>query len=95
MLALLLFVFALIYQTLGLVGPDGKTCNDFLPCMYFSVITFTTVGYGDFRPSDLARLFAALEALIGYFGLGLFIAALLQLFSRLPKDVDENDLERF
>jgi hypothetical protein len=37
----------------------------FQEALYVSVITFTTVGFGDISPLGLNRLFAALEALIG------------------------------
>lgn len=37
-----------------------------IQCFYYSVITLTTVGYGDFVPSgDLSRLFVAFYILIG------------------------------
>ncbi|ELZ96438.1 ion transport 2 domain protein [Haloferax mucosum ATCC BAA-1512] len=37
-----------------------------LTSMYFSVVTFTTLGYGDFQPaSDFTRLLAGVESLIG------------------------------
>ena len=44
--------------------------------IYFSVITWTTVGYGDITPSESSRLIAALEALSGYIFMGLFIGIL-------------------
>ncbi|WP_197444362.1 potassium channel family protein [Maioricimonas rarisocia] len=33
--------------------------------MYFSVVTFTTLGYGDYHPTGALRIVAAFEALIG------------------------------
>jgi hypothetical protein len=50
-------------------------------CFYFSVITFTTVGYGDFTPSPDLRLIAASEAFIGYLFLALLIACLTKVLS--------------
>jgi hypothetical protein len=45
---------------------------------YFSIITLTTAGYGDVRPvSDLARMLAAYEALVGQVYLVVFIALLM------------------
>ena len=33
--------------------------------MYFSAVTITTVGYGDFRPTPDSRIFAVAEAATG------------------------------
>ena len=47
--------------------------GSFLNCLYFSVITFTTLGYGDFQPAvGLSRFFVSLEAIIGAFTMALF-----------------------
>ncbi|MBL7158804.1 MAG: pentapeptide repeat-containing protein [Candidatus Omnitrophica bacterium] len=51
--------------------------------VYYSGITFTTVGYGDFIPkaSSLFRFLAASEAFIGTFMMGLFIFTLARKYS--------------
>ena len=51
--------------------------------IYYSVITFTTVGYGDFIPKStlLFRFLAASEAFIGAFMIGLFIFTLARKYS--------------
>jgi len=42
--------------------------------LYFSTITFTTLGYGDFRPLEgLGRILAGSEAFIGAFMMALFV----------------------
>ena len=42
--------------------------------LYFSLITFTTLGYGDFRPLEgLERILAGSEAFIGAFMMALFV----------------------
>ncbi len=45
----------------------------FLNCVYYSVITFTTVGYGDIVPVGAARAVAAAEAFVGAFTMALFV----------------------
>ncbi len=51
--------------------------------IYYSVITFTTVGYGDFIPKavPLFRIAVASEAFIGAFMIGLFILTLARKYS--------------
>jgi len=50
--------------------------------IYFSVITFTTVGYGDVSPEGwLAYIFCGLEAFLGLFSLGILIASVTKVFT--------------
>jgi hypothetical protein len=75
---LFLCEFALIFAELGIIGPDNEPARP-LDYLYFSIVTFTTLGYGDFRPTPSARPFAALEALVGYVMLGLFVSVLIMI----------------
>lgn len=60
-------------------GPDGGLGpHPYITLYYFSIITLTTVGFGDVQPvSDMARMLAAYEALIGQVYLAVFIALLM------------------
>ncbi|MDE0347322.1 MAG: potassium channel family protein [Boseongicola sp.] len=62
----------LIYSKVGLVSTAvGKVVQpDLVDGLYFSIVTFTTLGYGDFVPRDGYRLVSALQALYGYLFLG-------------------------
>jgi len=52
----------------------GTVMGSFLNCLYFSVVTFTTLGYGDFQPAvGLSRFFVSLESIIGAFTMALFV----------------------
>ncbi len=73
--------FALIYADLGIISANGVK-PDALDYLYFSVVTFTTLGYGDFQPTEAARLFAAVEALVGYVVLGVFVSVLIVVAQR-------------
>ena len=66
----LIFCYAGLYVAVG--GPTEET-NNFLEASYFSVVTFTTLGYGDISPTGWSRLLACTEALVGVFMNSLFI----------------------
>ena len=57
------------YVSLGFLSPSGPV-RGLGEALYFSTVTFTTLGYGDFQPSTLSRPVAALQALFGYIYLG-------------------------
>lgn len=49
----------------------------FLTSLYFSVVTFTTLGYGDFQPATpAAQFFAGVESLVGSLLMALFVFTL-------------------
>jgi hypothetical protein len=55
---------------------------DLLTCCYFSVVTFTTVGFGDVVPVGLSRVVAAIEAFIGVFSISLFVVVFVRKMMR-------------
>ena len=97
----LLFVVAFMYVH-GLVetlSPDsyrlaGSQLEDiatgsspFVQFFYFSMVTITTLGYGDMVPTGgVARLLCGLEAIFGQLFVAIFIARLVSLYtvSRAP-----------
>ncbi len=89
----LILTFALLYALAGvqhngeMVGfrpTQSLSQNLFrlLECIYFSVVTFTTLGYGDFTPHGLSRLLAALEAFMGSFTMALFVVVFVKKMTR-------------
>jgi uncharacterized protein YjbI with pentapeptide repeats len=56
--------------------PCGPTQHQFAASLYFSIVTFTTLGYGDIVPLGLFRLAAGTEALLGILLTGLFLFCL-------------------
>ena len=57
--------------------------------LYFSVVTITTLGYGDIVPQSIAaRMFASGEAMVGQLYLAVFVARLVGLYTgyELRKD---------
>lgn len=81
--------YAIIYSlngiTDGAVNEFGKpiVINDIVDCLYFSMVTWTTLGYGDLQPISSTRFVAASEALMGYFSVGLIVGAYFEVISNL------------
>jgi voltage-gated potassium channel len=59
----------------------------FVQSLYFSVVTLTTVGYGDLTPtSDVARIFTIIYILTGLGVLVALLSALAQQYIRLTAE---------
>ena len=76
-LPLVIYSFAKLYEERGLLH-NGETIHTFTESLYFSIVTWTTLGYGDYQPSKSIILWAATEAFFGY----LFMALLIALFMK-------------
>ena len=84
---MLISINALIFSFLGVNGPGGEhfqlsihqTLYENLRVVYniiyYSFVTFTTLGYGDFTPYGLGKLFASIEAFSGAFLMALIVIA--------------------
>jgi len=75
---------ALGYQLSGQIMAHGvERPVDFGESLYFSIITFATVGYGDYLPLGGARVIAVVEGLFGISLVPLFLVALTRRYLRL------------
>lgn len=62
--------------------PDMRHSMRGFTALYFSFITLSTVGYGDFAPvSPPARMFAMMEATVGLFYITVLLARLVALYT--------------
>ncbi|GAH73209.1 unnamed protein product, partial [marine sediment metagenome] len=85
-----LFSLALLYWRVGHIFPSPELFNEpdhaltFLDALYFSVVTFTTLGFGDWRPdpSHWIRYVVMSEAFIGAFLMALFIVTFARRMMR-------------
>jgi hypothetical protein len=51
-------------------------------CLYCSIVTFTTLGYGDYQPKEPYRLLAVSEALLGATLMAVFVVCLSKKYVR-------------
>ncbi len=84
---LVIFGWAKLYYPYGIAMDNipevGPPCPvNFAERLYFSVVTFTTLGYGDLQPATDMRFWAGLEALTGAFLMALFVVAMARKFTR-------------
>lgn len=76
-------VSTLIY-TNGHLAIHGEAVRpDIANALYFSIVTFTTVGYGDMAPLGMAKVVAMLEVFSAIFIMPLFIMALTRKYLRM------------
>lgn len=59
-----------------------ENIHTFALSLYYSVVTFTTLGYGDITPIGFTRFIAALEAFIGSFTIALFVVVFVKRMTR-------------
>jgi hypothetical protein len=91
-----IFGFACIYKSEGLIQA-GNITHKSIDALYFSIVTWTTLGYGDLQPIESIKLLAALEALLGTLFIPLLLATIIFIFqlgeshSMKPKDSEEDE----
>ena len=72
--------FAIIYAGGGVEDPSKM--RDGFDYLYFSMVTFTTLGYGDIRPAPDFRLIAAWQAMFGFFYVPIVLSELVSHMRR-------------
>lgn len=56
--------------------------KDFGKCLHFSIVTFSTVGYGNIVPSGISYIISAIQILIGVLFVALFTSIMLKKILR-------------
>jgi Ca2+/Na+ antiporter len=86
---LIILVFAVVYT---LLPSTINGVDHFGNALYFSIVTITTLGFGDVTPAKgWGQLLVSLEAIAGVISIGLFLNAISE--SQAQK-VDANEKER-
>jgi len=79
-------IFSLIYTYFGtenILGIDPENGSVFFQTFFFSIQTFTTVGYGTLAPLGIAtQIVASIEAFVGFLSFSLATGLLYGRFSR-------------
>jgi inward rectifier potassium channel len=85
-------LFATLYWLAGpeaLSGASASPLRRFEDCLFFSVQTLATIGYGRLVPSSrAANILVALEALVGLLGFAVLSALLFARFTRPTAKID-------
>ncbi len=81
-------IFAIVYWRTGLNVAGAHRQVSFQEAMYFSVTTWTTLGYGDYTVARTEQIVTSVEALTGYFAMGVFVAFVALWFAESLKDYD-------
>jgi len=76
-------VQAAIWALLFMFLPDVIEFENFEKSMYFSLVTFTTLGYGEITISSTSRILAGLEAINGITLIGWSTAFMFAIFQEL------------
>ncbi len=103
---LIAIVWALIYVMLEMLSPKSFLFSNpeewvnsasfvresFISFLYFSLVTLTTLGYGDILPMSIpARTFASFEAVCGQLFLAVLVARLVGLHISSPPSSTSHD----
>jgi len=84
MAAVLSIVFGVAYSTGDMLHFDeGVTPNWWYTPFYYSIVTYTTLGFGDVTPkSEWGQVLVTIEVILGYLTLGLLISILANKVAR-------------
>jgi len=82
-LGVVFFCAVLFWIGNGIVRVDESAASSFLESLYFSIVTITTLGYGDYRPKPgCFQFLAGFEAAFGMFMWAIFIAVFARKYMR-------------
>lgn len=84
-----LFAYAMLYTVLGIEASGTPMFPSKQRTFYFSIVTLTTLGYGDFSPATDARLIAASQAFLGFTFVPVILAEIVAYANARKSNVSE------
>jgi Ion channel len=76
-------LYGVIYRTFPQILDCPESARTWFTPYYFSIVTYTTSGFGDVRPATLAgEIIVSSEVILGYTTLGLLLSVLAQNIAR-------------
>jgi Ion channel/Pentapeptide repeats (8 copies) len=78
-------LFGIVYYSMGIahIKPEPPLPFSLITMIYYSVVTFTTLGFGDVKPqTELAAIIVMIEVIIGYVMLGGLVSILANKLAR-------------
>jgi hypothetical protein len=91
--ALIILVFAYFYYITGSIGMTeyGNSLTDpvdFRKAIYFSIVSFHTIGFGDIHPvTDQGRFIVMIQSSISLFFTAIFSGLLIYIIIKRPRDI--------
>jgi len=79
------YLFAYIYVFFHFLDPNTgclSSLDTLLDAYYFSVVTYTTLGYGDIHPQAICKFISSVEALLGLCTIGAVPGVLIAAYLR-------------
>lgn len=81
-LSFIVIIFAKLYTHYGIRSGDDIS-SSIIDALYFSMVTWTTLGYGDFIPATLyGRVVVSVEVFMGMISMALLVAATISVMNR-------------
>ena len=82
-------IYGFLFLKSGLVKDSKLLTVHPFDALYFSVTTWTTLGYGDLTAPDNFHLLTSLEAINGYFAMAIFISLIVIWINEAITALDE------
>src|SRR6266851_7122825 len=81
--SILICIFGAVYSHWPGMLSYGDRCPTGFTPFYFSIVTYTTLGFGDVKPNNLpGEILVSAEVIMGYVTLGLLLAVLADKIAR-------------